>query len=96
MIKVHISRKSPKMDIHCIAFLLYGASLNSVSSEKVNSDLKGKWVLFQGKNLIYLCTPTLVEGDYSNGFVCLSGILSPQLLLQFSRDFDESFKLLFP
>ena len=57
------------------------------------------------------CPPTLVEGDYSNGFVRLSfrssflpsvspsvvdTILSPHLLLQFSRDFDETFQLLFP
>ena len=49
------------------------------------------------------CPPTLVEGDYSNGFVrpsyvrlSVDKILSPQLPLQFSRDFDETFQLLFP
>ena len=52
------------------------------------------------------CPPTLVEGDYSNGFVrpsvrqsirpFIDTILSPQLLLQFSRDFDKTFQLLFP
>ena len=38
------------------------------------------------------CPPMLVEGDYSNGFVhpYVDTILSPQLLLQFSRDFDET------
>ena len=41
------------------------------------------------------CHPTLVEEDYSNGFVCPSlspsvdTILSPHLLLQFSRDLME-------
>ena len=40
--------------------------------------------------------------DYSNGFFCRSvrpsvdTILSRQLLLQFSRNFDETFQLLFP
>ena len=52
------------------------------------------------------CPPTLVEGDYSNGFVrpsvsqsvrlSVDTILSPQLPLQVSRDFDETFQLLFP
>ena len=40
----------------------------------------------------------LVEGDYSNEFIqpSVDTILSLQLLLQFSRDFDETFQLLFP
>ena len=48
------------------------------------------------------CHPTLVEGDYNNGLVCPSvspsvdTILSRHLLLQFSRDFDGTFRLLFP
>ena len=44
------------------------------------------------------CPLTLVKGDYSNGFVrqSVDTILSPQLLLQFSKDFDETFQLLFP
>ena len=44
------------------------------------------------------CHPTLVEGDYINGFVrpSVDTILSPHLLLQFSRDFDKTFQLLFP
>ena len=55
---------------------------------------------------IHYCPPTLVEGGYSNGFIRPSGrqsvrpsvdtILSSQLLLQFSRDFDGTFQLLFP
>ena len=47
---------------------------------------------------VFFCPPTLVEGDYSNGFVhpSVDTILSLQLLLQFSRDFDETFQLLFP
>ena len=51
---------------------------------------------------MFVCFPTLVEGDYNNGFVrqsvrpSVDTILTPQLLLQFSRDFDETFQLLFP
>ena len=43
-------------------------------------------------------TITKVEGDYSFGFVrpSVDTMLFPQLLLQFSRDFDETFKLSFP
>ena len=48
------------------------------------------------------CPPTLVEGDYSNGFVrpsirqSVDTILSPQLFLQVSKDFDLTFQILLP
>ena len=49
------------------------------------------------------CPPTLVEGDCSNVFIrptfvrqSVDKILSPHLFLQFSREFDETFQLLFP
>ena len=44
------------------------------------------------------CHPTLVEGNYSNGFVhsSFNSFLSPQLLAQYSVDFSETFQLLFP
>ena len=48
------------------------------------------------------CPPTLVKGDYSNGFVrpsvhlSIDTILSRHLLLQFSRDFDETFQFPWP
>ena len=53
-----------------------------------------------GEALAFSLCPTLVEGDYSNGFVrpsvrpSVDTILSPQLVLQFSRDFDETFQLI--
>ena len=42
------------------------------------------------------CPPTQVKGDYSFGFVrpSVDTILSPQLLRQFSRDFDDTFQVL--
>ena len=60
-------------------------------------------------HFVLYCPTTLVEGDYNNGLVhpsvrpsirpsvrpSVDTILSPQLLLQFSRDFDETFQLLF-
>ena len=99
-----------KANCHYIRYISYEMGLFRCKS-------KFNWPTFKKSNCIDMyrskgetrcdnCPPTLVGGDYSNGFVrpsirppvhpFVDTSLSPQHLLQFSRDFDETFQLLFP